>query len=118
MAVSDSLYGPWKRTDEPIDPADPDPAAWNSMCTTNPFCSIPMGSYGSIIKSWSIQDWEYDLVRSGRIRTNRQYGLAKATDLHGSWKKVGEGPMIDLRHVGHNARSEDAYIWMEEGPFV
>ena len=36
MATSDSLYGPWKRTDKPIILPDPDPYAWNSMCTTNP----------------------------------------------------------------------------------
>jgi len=34
MAVSDSLYGPWERTSEPIVQPDPDPNAWNSICTT------------------------------------------------------------------------------------
>ena len=57
------------------------------------------------------------MVHGDGIRTNRQYGLVKATSLEGPWEKVGEGPMIDLRHVGHNAQSEDAYIWMEEGHF-
>ena len=118
MAVSDSLYGPWKRTDEPIIQPDPDPAAWNSMCTTNPaFLQHPNGELWLHYKSWSIRDWEYDLVHGDGIRTNRQYGLVKATSLEGPWEKVGEGPMIDLRHVGHNAQSEDAYIWMEEGHF-
>jgi hypothetical protein len=49
--------------------------------------------------------------------TNRQYGLAKATRLEGPWEKVGDGPIIDLSHLGENAQSEDAYIWIEDGRF-
>ena len=36
IAISDSLYGPWERKDMPIILPNPDPDAWNSVCTTNP----------------------------------------------------------------------------------
>ena len=125
MAVSDSLYGPWKRTDEPIIQPDPDPAAWNSMCTTNPaFLQHPNGELWLYYKSWCINDWKKDIANGLREATvdvgkftNRQYGLAKATHLEGPWEKVGDNPIIDLSHLGDNAQSEDAYIWIEDGTF-
>ena len=118
MAVSDSLNGPWKRTDAPIIEPDPDPDAWNSMCTTNPaFVQHPNGELWLYYKTWSIADWEYDLEHGDGIRTNRQYGLAIAKSLDGPWVKQGDGPMIDLRHIGRNAQSEDAYIWIENDMF-
>ncbi len=125
MAVSDSLYGPWKRTDAPIIEPDPDPDAWNSICTTNPaFVQHPNGELWLYYKSWRITDWEKDLAQGLREATadvgkftNRQYGLAVATSLDGPWEKVGDGPIIDLSHLGENAQSEDAYIWIEDGRF-
>lgn len=118
MAVSDSLYGPWKRTDAPIIEPDPDPSAWNSMCTTNPaFVQHPNGELWLYYKTWCIEDWEYDLVHGNGIRTNRQYGLAVAKTLDGPWIKQGDGPVMDLRCPGKNAQSEDAYIWIEGDTF-
>ena len=121
MATSDSLYGPWKRSDKPIIEPDPNPDAWNSICTTNPaFVQHPNGELWLYYKSWRITDWEKDLNRGLREATsdvgkftNRQYGLAKATSLDGPWTKVGTEPIIDLRHLGENAQSEDAYIWID-----
>lgn len=125
MAISDSLYGPWERSDKPLIEPDPDPSAWNSMCTTNPaFVKHPNGELWLYYKSWRITDWEKDIAAGLREATvdvgkftNRQYGLAKATSLEGPWKKVGDGPIIDLSHLGENAQSEDAYIWIEDGKF-
>ena len=118
MATSDSLYGPWKRSPEPIIQPDPDPSAWNSMCTSNPaFVQVSDDELRLYYKSWCINDWEYDLVHGNGIRTNRQYGLAVANSLAGPWVKQGDGPMVDLRHVGSNAQCEDAYIWLEDGLF-
>ena len=114
MATSDSLYGPWERTNAPIIEPDPDPNAWNSMCTTNPaFVKLPNGDLRLYYKSWSIADWEKDQSEGDWRSTNRQYGLAIAGSIDGPWQKVGDGPMIDLRHVKEDAQSEDAYIWME-----
>ena len=125
MATSDSLYGPWKRVDKPLIEPDTDPDAWNSVCTTNPaFVQHPNGELWLYYKSWRATDWEKDLAGGLRVatsdvgrHTNRQYGLAKAMKLEGPWEKVGDGPIIDLSHLGENAQSEDAYIWIEDGKF-
>ncbi|VGO21516.1 glycoside hydrolase family protein [Pontiella sulfatireligans] len=119
MATSDSLYGPWERTYAPIIEPDPDPKAWNSMCTTNPaFLQHPNGELWLYYKTWSIADWEMDDQEGGWQRTNRQYGLTIAKSLEGPWVKQGDGPMINLRDGnGGNAQSEDAYIWIEDGKF-
>jgi hypothetical protein len=125
MAVSDSLHGPWERSDRPIIEPDPDPKAWNSMCTTNPaFVRHPNGEFWLYYKSWCIADWEKDLAAGLKAATadvgkftNRRYGLAVAKTLEGPWEKVGGGPIINLRHLGENAQSEDAYLWIEAGKF-
>ena len=31
--------------------------------------------------------------------------------------KVGDKPVMDLAHIGHNAESEDAYVWIENRIF-
>jgi len=119
MATSDSLYGPWTRSEIPIIEPDLDPTAWNSMCTTNPaFLQHPNGELWLYYKSWSIADWELDLQEGGWQRSNRQYGLAIANKLAGPWIKQGDGPIINLRdNNGGTAQSEDAYIWIENGTF-
>ncbi len=118
IAISDSLFGPWQRKDAPIILPSPDPDAWNSVCTTNPaFVQNPNGEFWLYYKSWAVNDWKYDLIHGDGIRTTRQYGLVKATSLDGPWEKVGDKPVMDLTHVGHNAESEDAYVWIENGIF-
>ena len=103
------------KADEPIILPDPDPHAWNSMCTTNPaFVQVSDDEFRLYYKSWCIKDWEYDLVHGDGVKTNRQYGLATASTIDGPWKKVGDKPIIDLRFIGKNAQSEDAYIWIED----
>jgi hypothetical protein len=118
MATSDSLYGPWERVDEPLILPDPDPEAWNSMCTTNPaFVQMPDGELRLYYKTWSIADWKYDEIHGDGARTNRQYGLTTSRKVEGPWVKQGDGPMINLSSVGKNAQSEDAYIWIDDGLF-
>ena len=125
MATSDSLYVRRERSDAPIIEPDPDPNAWNSICTTNPaFVQHPNSELWLYYKSWRITDWEKDLQAGLREATadvgkhsNRQYGLAVAKDLNSPFEKVGDGPIIDLSHLGDNAQSEDAYIWREDDKF-
>ncbi|QBG46636.1 glycosyl hydrolase family 43 [Verrucomicrobia bacterium S94] len=122
MATADSLDGPWERSPEPIIQPDPDPKAWNSMCTTNPaFLQVSDDELRLYYKTWCIADWERDIELANELgswtgeNTNRQYGLTIAKSLDGPWVKQGDGPMINLKYVGENAQSEDAYIWMEDG---
>ena len=77
MAVSDSLYGPWKRTDEPIIQPDPDPAAdrcchrhcrrqstpqptWNGI---HGLCSSPNDALGG----WVVPADGFDPTKPERI---------------------------------------------------
>jgi hypothetical protein len=125
LAVADSLDGPWQRIDQPLLEPDPDPAAWNSICTTNPaFVQDADGKFCLYYKSWCINDWEKDLA--GGLRpatedvgkfTNRQYGMAVADQLEGPYKMVGDGPIFNFRHLGENAQTEDATIWREGNRF-
>lgn len=125
LALADTLDGPWKRFDRPLLEPDSDPAAWNSVCTTNPsFVQHPNGDYWLYYKSWRANDWEKDLEAGMRPATedvgqytNRQYGLAVAKQLEGPYEKVGIGPIFDFRHLGGNAQAEDAYVWCEDGRF-
>ncbi|QBG47023.1 glycosyl hydrolase family 43 [Verrucomicrobia bacterium S94] len=117
MATSDSLDGPWKRSDQPIIEPDPDPGAWNSMITSNPaFLRHPNGQYWLYYKSWCVADREKDIRENDWRNTYRQYGLAIAKSLDGPWEKQG-GPILDLRRVVEDAQSEDAYVWFEDGTF-
>ncbi|ORT52409.1 glycosyl hydrolase family 43 (plasmid) [Vibrio sp. qd031] len=118
MATSDTLNGPWERTDEPIIMPNPEPAAWDSMCTTNPaFLHHPNGELWMYYKSWCINDWEHDIEINDWRTTNRQYGLAIAKDLNGPWVKQSDDALLDLRQKVQGAQSEDAYIWFEDGTF-
>lgn len=125
VAFSDSLNGPWSRSDRPLLEPATDPAAWNSMCTTNPaFVQTPDGEFRLYYKTWCINDWEKDLQNGLRPGTedvgnytNRQYGLAVAKTCEGPYEKVGDGPVFDFRHLGENAQTEDATIWREGDRF-
>ena len=56
------------------------------------------------------------LVHGDGVKTNRQYGLATASTLMGHGKS-SDKPIIDLRFIGKNAQSEDAYIWIEDNTY-
>ncbi|MDP4611201.1 MAG: glycoside hydrolase family protein [Opitutales bacterium] len=118
MATSDSLYGPWERSDTPILEPDPDPNAWNSMITSNPaLLQHPNGELWLYYKSWRVTDWEKDEATDDWRNTHRTYGLAIAKDLNGPWVKQGDGPLINLREKVTDAQCEDAYVWFEDGKF-
>lgn len=118
MAMSDSLYGPWERCDEPLILPDPDPNAWNSVCSSNPaFLKHPNGEYWLYYKSWRVADWQKDQDTNDWRNSNRQYGLTISKALKGPYIKQGDDALINLREKVQDAQSEDAYIWIEDGTF-
>ncbi|MDZ8117523.1 glycoside hydrolase family protein [Pontiella agarivorans] len=118
MATSESLYGPWERCAEPLILPDPDPNAWNSVCTSNPaFLQHPNGEFWLYYKSWRTADWKKDQDTGDWRNSNRQYGLTVSKELKGPYIKQGEGALINLREKVKDAQSEDAYIWYEDGTF-
>ncbi|TDH26475.1 glycosyl hydrolase family 43 [Segetibacter sp. 3557_3] len=115
LATSNSLYGPWKRPDQPLLPAG-EAGAWDDHCTTNPaFIKHPDGRYWLYYKSWNTK--EYDTSTDPAIRGNRKYGLAIAEKLEGPYVKYGGNPVIDFSGRGHNRQFEDAFVWREGGMF-
>lgn len=112
LAVSDSLYGPWKRPDEPL-LLPSDAGAWDDHCTTNPaFIKQPNGEYWLYYKSWNTK--EYVTSTNPLIKGNRKYGLAIAKNLMGPYIKHSANPVIDFSKNGDdNKQFEDAFVWME-----
>ena len=115
LATSDSLYGPWKRPDEPLLEAGPE-GAWDDHCTTNPaFIKHPNGEYWLYYKSWNTKD--YETSTDPAIKGNRKYGLAISKSLEGPYIKYAGNPVIDFSGKGHNRQFEDAFVWRENNRF-
>lgn len=108
LAVSDSLFGPWTRPDQPL--LLPGPAgSWDDHCTTNPaFVVQADGKYGLYYKSWNTAAYE---AATGGIKGNRKYGLAIADAPEGPYRKYEGNPVIDFSHLGNNKQLEDAFVW-------
>jgi hypothetical protein len=115
LAISDSLYGPWKRPDRPLLEAG-EPGAWDDHCTTNPaFIKHPNGQYWLYYKSWNTK--EYETSTDPVVKGNRKYGLAIADKLEGPYIKYSGNPVIDFSSRPNNAQFEDAFVWMEHKRF-
>ncbi|MHC4372699.1 MAG: glycoside hydrolase family protein [Planctomycetota bacterium] len=126
VAVSDSLDGPWKKSDAPIVLPSENRDAWDSICTTNPaFLQHPNGQYWLYYKGWNVNDWEYDLqIRAQNpnpadeiLHTNRAYGLAVAENIEGPYIKCDKNPVINVRTYGAGMQCEDGYIYIDNGKF-
>ncbi len=115
LVTADSLYGPWKRQDEPLLLPGSE-GAWDDHCSTNPaFIKHPNGQYWLYYKSWNTK--EYETSTHPLIRGNRKYGLAIAEQPEGPYIKYSGNPVIDFSGKGDNRQFEDAYVWMEKGKF-
>jgi hypothetical protein len=115
LATADSLYGPWKRPDEPLLLPGAE-GAWDDHCTTNPaFIKHPNGAYWLYYKSWNTKD--YETSADPLIKGNRKYGLAIAKQLEGPYVKHSANPVIDFSAKGNNRQFEDAYVWLEKRKF-
>ncbi|RZJ80324.1 MAG: hypothetical protein EOO20_26085, partial [Chryseobacterium sp.] len=114
IAVSDSLYGPWERSAEPI-LLPGDAGAWDDHCTTNPaVIQDSKGKYRLYYKSWNTQEYEQ---ATGTIRGNRKYGLAIGDTPEGPFVKYDDNPVIDFSARGNNAQFEDAFIWHQDNRY-
>ncbi len=126
VAISDSLYGPWKRSDTPIVLPSQTRSDWDSINTSNPaFLQHPNGQFWLYYKSWNVDDWEHDLKLRGLkpgtsdvgLETNRAYGLAVADKLEGPYVICDKNPVINLRPYGAGMQCEDGYVFIEDGKF-
>lgn len=113
LATSSSLYGPWKRTDEPI-LLPGEEGEWDDHCTTNPAFVKYKDQYYLFYKSWNNREYAN---QTGAIRANRKYGLAIADNLFGPYIKSVHNPVLDFSKYGNNAQMEDAFVWFQNNRF-
>ena len=103
MATSKSIFGPWKRPDQPA--LLPRPGHWDEMTTSNPApCITPDGSIYLIYKSCRDKGW-----RQGPFHL----GLAKAKDFNSKFQRVIDGPLFDFK----DTFVEDPYFWYANDQF-
>lgn len=100
VATSNSVYGPWKRLEQPLlEPRDA--SFWDCTCTTNPSCAIlPDGKTYMIYKS-----------RSG-CDSPLQLGVAVADKPDGEFKRLSDKPIFQFENPKWFV--EDPYIWYDE----
>jgi len=114
LAVADSIFGPWKRSETPI-LLPGETGAWDDHCTTNPaWVKGKDGKSWLYYKSWNTKDYE---TAKGAIRGNRKYGLAFADQPDGPYEKYDHNPVIDFSSKGANRQFEDAFVWREGGRY-
>lgn len=105
MAVSDSPYGPWKRSEKPVVDVSGDPQAWDGYCTVNPsFLKHPNGEYWIYYRAWD-----------RRNDDRRKTGVAMAKSLQGPYVKYKHNPVIDFPEKG--GQSEDPFMFYYRGKF-
>jgi len=107
LAVAEKPEGPWKRLDHPIIDVSPDPAAFDSLCTTNPAaCLRPDGSVLLIYKAVEIVPGK---LMGGKVR----YGAALAKSPEDVYVKT-PGKIFESDKPGaakHWMLAEDPYVW-------
>lgn len=105
MAIADSPYGPWQRSDQPVIDVSTDSMAWDGYCVVNPaFIHHPNGEY-----------WIYYRVWDRRNDERRKTGVAMAKKLEGPYEKFEGNPVIDFPQYG--GQTEDPYFFYYRGKF-
>ncbi|MEL7160764.1 MAG: glycoside hydrolase family protein, partial [Bacteroidota bacterium] len=105
MAIADSPYGPWQRSDQPIIDVAEDSLAWDGYCVVNPsFMQHPNGEYWIYYRAWDRRNDE-----------RRKTGVAFAKTLEGPYLKYSGNPIIDFPERG--GETEDPYLFHYRGKF-
>jgi hypothetical protein len=101
VAISNSVYGPWKRLDKPV--IEPRPGKWDSSITSNP-APVVNEKTGEILLMYksSSKGMEPPLL----------LGVSKATNPEGPYERLSEEPIFRFETPGNNRIDvEDPYIW-------
>ena len=103
VATAKSIYGPWKRPDQPlIEPRRP--GHWDCTITTNPSAAIlPDGTTYLIYKSR-----EY-------AGSTLQLGIARAPRPDGPYERLQNDPIFKFSNPDFHV--EDPFIWYDNGLF-
>lgn len=105
VATSKSVYGPWKRRDEPV--LKTRPAQFDNFLTSNPApCLNPDGSVLMVYKTRKYAERPYPKFLHGKM----ELGVAKAASFEGSFQACSDLPLI--REAEWEV--EDPFIWLDE----
>jgi len=101
LAISDSVYGPWKRFDKPI--IEPRPGHWDASITSNP-APVVNEKTGEILLMYksSGEGPEPPLL----------LGISKAKNPEGPYVRISENPVFRFETAENKKIDvEDPYIW-------
>jgi len=107
LAVADAPAGPWRRFDAPIVDVSPDPAAFDSLCVTNPAAAVrPDGGILLIYKAVQI-------IAGKPMGGNVRFGAALAATPEGPYVKT-PGRIFEPETPSSAAPwmvAEDPFVW-------
>lgn len=101
VATSSSVFGPWKRSAEPL--LSPRHGTWDALMTTNPAPCILED--GTCLLAYKAVAFEGDKLR---------YGMARSDSPLGPFTDRGDEPMLTFEP---DVSIEDAYLWRENDRF-
>lgn len=101
VAISNSVYGPWKRLDKPV--IEPRKGHWDASITSNP-APVVNENTGEILL----------MYKSSTIGSQPPLllGVAKATKPEGPYERLSEEPIFRFEKPGkEHVDVEDPYVW-------
>lgn len=104
LAVSESVFGPWKRLDSPILPTRP--GKFDSFLTSNPAPCVHED--GSVLLIYKARRYE------GNEHGKMTIGAARADHFEGPYRVVSEGPVFPPERF----HLEDPFIWKTEDGYA
>lgn len=108
VAVADSPYGPWERSDKPLIDVSPDPEAYDCLMTSNPsVCQRPDGGMLYVYKAVSKR---FKLPAGGPV----VHMAATSDSPTGEITKAKE---LVFYYEGERFAAEDPYIWYADGKY-
>lgn len=106
MATSKSIFGPWKRSDEPV--LKPRIGKWDRGTTSNPSPFVmPDGSIYLAYKS--------GYTVEGTKLSQFNIGIARADNFESPFRRVSDEPVIE--HPTPKSFVEDPFLWYADGEF-
>lgn len=107
LAISDSLFGPWKRVEKPV--IEPRPGKWDASITSNPSPVVDPKT-GNILLMYksSTQGLTPPLL----------LGVAMAEGPRKEYKRLSDSPIFRFETEDNNRIDvEDPYIWWADGKY-
>lgn len=101
LAISDSVYGPWKRLDKPV--IEPRPGRWDASITSNP-APVVNEKTGEILLM-------YKSSTEG-LTPPLLLGVSSSSTPEGPYQRLSEEPIFRFETADNNLIDvEDPYIW-------